>query len=140
MSRRKRFTRNLGRTVTSPLPMRTTVEWVRFEHEREPYGLFCYLKEAREALSPEVRDEMAALSSWFEEHLKAPDLLTIERCWFRMEAEEYVLRARRLSGILRMAGIPIDERRTRRVPGKVKWEDDNQVAVRTYRDTPQSRC
>ena len=55
MSRRKRFTRNLNRKLRSPLPIRTTVEWIRFEHEHEPYGVFSYLKEAREVLSAEVR-------------------------------------------------------------------------------------
>lgn len=139
MSRRKRFTRNLGRKLPSPLPARTTVEWIRFEHEHEPYGVFSYLKEARETLSAEMRGELDALRDWFVDHLDAPDLLTIERFWFRIEAEEFVDRARRLATILRAAGIPIVERRTSRVPGKVKWEDHNQVAVRTYRDTPQPR-
>ena len=139
VSRRKRYTRNLGRKLKSPLPTRTTVEWIRFEHEHEPYGVFSYLKEAHERASAEVRCELDALRDWFVDHLDAPDLLTIERFWFRIEAEEYVVRARRLAAILRAAGIPIVERRTRRVPGKVKWEDHNQVAVRTYRDTPQPR-
>jgi hypothetical protein len=139
MSRRKRFTRNLGCRLKSPLPIRTTVEWIRFEHEKEPYGVFSYLKEAHEVLSAKMRGELDALRDWFEDHLDAPDLLTIERFWFRNEAKEYVARAQRLATILRAAGIPIVERRTRRVPGKVKWEDQNQVAVRTYRDAPQPR-
>jgi hypothetical protein len=139
MSRRKRYSRNLGRTLKSPLPVRTTVEWIRFEHEREPYGVFSYLKQANEVLPAEARAELDALRDWFVERLDAPDLLTFERFWFRIEADEYVVRARRLAAILCAAGIPIVERRTRRVPGKVKWEDHNQVAVRTYRDTPQPR-
>lgn len=139
MSRRQRFTRNLGRKLKSPLPVRTTVEWIRFEHEREPYGVFSYLQEAREVLSAEFSDELDALRIWFVDHLDAPNLLTVERFWFRIEAEEYVVRARRLAAILCAAGIPIVERRTRRIPGKVKWEDHNQVAVQTYRDTPQPR-
>ena len=109
MSRRKRFTRNLGRNVSSPLPIRTTVQWIRFEHEREPYGVFSYLKEAQEVLSAEDRGELDALRDWFADHLDAPDLLTIERFWFRIEAEEYVVRARRLATILCAAGIPIVE-------------------------------
>ncbi len=139
MSRRKRFTRNLGRKLPSPLPIRTTVEWIRFEHEHEPFGVFSYLKEAREMLSAEECSELDALRDWFADHLDAPDLLTIERFWFRVEAEEYVVRARRLATILCAVGIPIVERRTRRIPGKVIWEDRNQVAVRTYRDAPQPR-
>ena len=139
MSRRQRFTRNLGRTLNPPLPVRTTVEWIRFEHEREPYGVFTYLEEAHEQLSVVEQSELEALRDWFNEHLDAPDLLTIERFWFCAEAKEYILRARRLAVILGEVGIPIVERRTRRVPGKVKWQDQNQVAVLTYRDTPQPR-
>src|ERR1041385_11028 len=139
MSRRKRFTRNLGRKLKAPLPVRTTIEWLRFEHEHEPYGVFSYLGEAGEALPAKTRRELEALQDWFVDHLHAPDLLTIERFWFRSEAHEYVDRARRLAKLLCAAGIAIVERRTRRVPGKVKWEDHHQVAVRTYRDTPQPR-
>lgn len=137
MSRRKRFTRNLGRALKEPLPVRTTIEWVRFEHEHEPFGVFCYLREAREAAVPEVRAEMETLVDWFVDHLHAPDLLTIERFWFRAEAQEYVDQARKLAALLGALGIPIVERRTKRVPGAVKWEDHNQVAVRTYRDAPR---
>ena|SRR5947209_2780998 len=139
MSRRKRYTRNLGRKLKSPLPIRTTVEWIRFEHEKEPYGIFSYVTEARELVAAELRGELDALRDWFAAHLDAPDLLTIERFWFRSEAKEYVVRARKLAAILCAAGISIVERRTRRVPGKVRWEDHNQVAVRTYRDAPQPR-
>jgi hypothetical protein len=119
--------------------MRTTVEWIRFEHDHEPCGVFSYLKEAQEVLPQTMRDELETLRDWFVDHLNAPDLLTIERFWFKAEAKEYVIRARRLTTILRAAGIPIVERRTARVPGKVKWQDQNQVAVLTYRDTPQPR-
>ena len=47
MSRRKRYTRNLGRRLPEPLPVRTTAEWVRFEHRDEPWGVFCFLDEAK---------------------------------------------------------------------------------------------
>jgi hypothetical protein len=139
MSRRKRYTRNLGRTLKSPLPVRTTVEWIRFEHEREPYGVFSYVSDARASLPAESVRELNAVLGWFEDHLHAPDLLTVERFWFRAEAAAYVTKAQRLAQLLRAAGIPIVERRTRRIPGKVKWQDHNQVAVLTYRDAPQPR-
>lgn len=139
MSRRKRFTRNLGRKLKSPLPIRTTVEWVRFEHEREPYGVFSYLKEAHAQLPAVEQTELRSLRDWINDHLHAPDVLTTERFWFCAEAEEYIVRARQLAMILAKAGIPIVERRTRRVPGKVRWQDHNQVAVVTYRDTPRPR-
>ncbi len=105
MTRRKRY---------------TTVEWIRFEHEDEPYGVFSYVSDARGILAPKERDELETL-------------------WFCAESVEHVAQARRLAALLNQAAIPIVERRTRRVPGKVKWQDDDQVAVRTYRDTPQPR-
>jgi hypothetical protein len=135
MSRRKRFTRNLGRSLGSPLPVRTTVEWVRFEHEDESYGIFRYLEQARARLAGAALLELNASYAWFNSHLDVPDVVTIERFWFCAEAEEYVLRARRLAEILRSAGVSIVETRTRRIPGKVKWQDNHQVAVLTYRDT-----
>lgn len=139
MSRRTRFTRNLGRRLESPLPVRTTVEWIRFEHDREPYGVFCYLNEAREKLATAERDELDGINDWFSEYLRVLKPVTIERFWFCAEAVAYVAKARRLAAILRTAGIPIVERRTQRIPGKVIREDRHQVAVRTYRDTPQPR-
>jgi hypothetical protein len=138
MSRRKRFTRNLGRELGSPLPVRTTTEWIRFEHEHEPYGVFSYMDDAEVHLSAEDLQKLHTLRRWFNEHLGAPTVLTKERFWFCVEAAEYVENARQLSEVLRLAGIPIVERRTSRVPGKVTWHDANQVAVFTYRDTPQS--
>ena len=137
MSRRKRFTRNLGRKLPTPLPVRETVEWVRFEHEREPYGVFSYISDALELLPVDGHTELLEIRDWFNEHLHAPDLLTIERFWFDARAMDYVRRARRLAELLVSVDIPIVERRTRRVPGKVTWQDHHQVAVRTYRDTPQ---
>ncbi|MBI5480442.1 MAG: hypothetical protein HY906_16380 [Deltaproteobacteria bacterium] len=125
--------------MRSPLPVRTTVEWIRFEHEREPCGVFSYLSDARAALGPEASRELETLAAWFSDHLNAPDLLTVERFWFRAEATAHVAQAQKLAALLRAAGIPIIERRTRRIPGRVRWEDRHQVAVLTYRDTPQPR-
>jgi len=139
MSRRKRYTRNLGRTLKSPLPVRTTEEWVRFEHEREPYGVFSYLSEAKKGLGSGLRAEVDSIREWFDDNLDAPDIATLERFWFKAEAREYIERAQRLAELVRRTGIPIVERRARRVPGKVRWQDDHQVAVFTYRDAPQPR-
>ena len=139
MSRRKRYTRNLGRRLESPLPVRTTVEWIRFEHECEPYGLFSYINDAKSVLAAEHLRQLNELLIWFSEHLHAPDLLSIERFWFRAEAATHVLQAKKLAELLCAAGVPIVERRTKRIPGKVKWEDKNQVAVLTFRDSPQPR-
>ena len=138
MSRRKKFTRDMGGRLASPLPVRTTSEWVRFEHENEPYGAFSYISDAEALLADDGLKELHAIRGWFNEHLDAPDDLTRERFWFCAEATQYVEKAHQLSELLRSVGIPIVERRTRRVPGKVTWHDANQVAVFTYRDTPQS--
>lgn len=136
MSRRKRYTRNLGRTLPAPLPVRTTTEWIRFEHEREPYGVFSYLSDAREA-RPELIDEIDRTLDWFEQWLDAPTELDRERFWFKADAQAYVVMARELARLVRSAGIPIVERRVRRVPGVVRWQDRHQVAVLTFRDTPR---
>jgi hypothetical protein len=139
MSRRKRYTRNLGRELKTPKPVRTTQEWVRFEHQHEPYGVFTYLASVKRRLTPGLRAELDSISEWFDDKLGSPDKATLERFWFKVEAREYVDRARRLAGLARRVGIPIVERRTRRVPGKVRWEDEHQVAVLTYRDAPRPR-
>jgi len=117
--------------------VRTTTEWVRFEHRDEPYGVFSYLSDARAALAPAQAEELNALLAWFVEHLDAPDDADLERFWFLGEAVEHIERARRLADLVRAAGIPIVERRTKRIPGKVKWQDPHQVAVLTYRDAPR---
>lgn len=139
MSRRKRFTRNLGRTVPSPLPRRTTCAWVRFEHVSEPYGLFSYMSDAEEELEGEARRELDTLLEWFGDFLDAPVLAADarDRFWFRAEAEAPIVRARRVMELMREAGIPIVERRTTRIPGKITWEDRDQVSLLTYRDAPR---
>jgi hypothetical protein len=139
VSRRKRYTRNLGRKLKAPTPVRTTVEWIRFEHEDEPFGVFSYLDDATALLDRQQRAELDRLEKWFSSRLHAPDISDIERCWFKAEASEHIERARRLSELVRLAGIPLVERRTRRIPGKVRYEDDHQVALVTYRDAPQPR-
>ncbi len=131
MSRRKRYTRNLGRTLPEPLP--STLEWVRFEHESEPYGVFWYLPEARRQLSARQAAEINRLARWFGRHLDTPPShleLDGERFWFRAEAAEYVGRGRRLAELVTRAGIPIVERSARRIPGRVRWEDAQQLAVK----------
>ncbi len=136
MSRRKRYTRNLGRKLPAPLPVRSTTAWIRFEHEREPYGVFSYLTDAR-AAKPELADEIDRTLDWFERWLDAPTELDHGRFWFKADARPYIDMARELARLVRSAGIPIVERHIRRVPGAVRWQDRHQVAVRTFRDTPR---
>ncbi len=59
MSRRQRYTRNLGRALTAPTSMQPEVVVVRFEHERELYGLFSYVSVAQENLPGAERRELA---------------------------------------------------------------------------------
>jgi len=115
----------------------TNALWIRFEHEREPYGVFSYLRDAAAVLPAAEHAELEELRAWFNEHLGAPEKATNERFWFRAEAGEHGTRARRMAELVRQAGFPIVERRTRRIPGKVRWEDAHQVAVITYRDAPR---
>lgn len=139
MSRSKRFTRNLGRKLGSPKPVRTTIEWVRFEHAYAPYGVFSYISDALPKLSKGRRERAEAIRRWFNDNLGAPDSATMERFWFRAEASEHIEKARALAKIVSSTGIQIVERRIKRVPGKVKWEDTHQAAVFTYKDAPQSK-
>jgi hypothetical protein len=136
MSRRKRYTRNLGRRLPAPLPVSATKQWVRFEHEREPYGVFSYLSDARDA-EPQLAADIDRLLDWFELWLGAPRHADLERFWFKAEAHGYIQRGRELTSLVRMAGIPIVERWIWRVPGIVRWQDAHQVAVLTFRDTPR---
>ena len=142
MSRKKRYTRNLGRTLPSPQPVRTTEEWVRFESAHEPFGIFNYLSQAERRLSAGRRAKAERLYRWFVENLGCPEderALTEERFWFRAEAREHVEKARELARLDSRTGYSIVERRIRRVPGKVRWEDEHQVAAFTYRDAPQAK-
>ncbi|HUQ08511.1 MAG TPA: hypothetical protein VM261_38735 [Kofleriaceae bacterium] len=137
MSRRKRYTRNLGRILPTPLPVRATTEWVRFEHEAEPWGVFSYLDHAKRA-KPELSREINVELEWFNRMLDAPDHgIDLERFWFKAEAWWYIHHARELTTLVRRAGIPIVERRIARLPGIVRWQDRDQVAVVTFRDTPR---
>jgi hypothetical protein len=96
------------------------------------------------------RAELKTLMAWFNVHVEAPSRMipfrpvgrahrykwteTTAICWFRVEAQEHVTRARRLAAIVRSAGIPIVERAITRIPGKLCSEDDFQIAVESYRD------
>jgi hypothetical protein len=148
VSRRKKYTRNLGRARVERVPRRGAgTHYVRFAHRDEPFGVFSYLREARPRLSEPDRDEVKALREWFQEHLEEPDCFVPVRvrrglasrhgeptavCWFRSTAKEHVNRARRMSVLVRRAGIPIVELRRDRVPGQVCSEDGEQLAVASF--------
>jgi hypothetical protein len=129
MSRRKRYTRNLGRRLPEPLPH--TLEWVRFEHATQPYGVFRYSGDAQATLPGRPARELVRLTRWFCLHLDAPDGIELgeARFWFRAEASEYVGRARRLAELVTRAGFPIAECQTLDLRGHVRWQDAYQLAV-----------
>lgn len=158
MSRRARYTRNLGRRLPAPLPAHDPdEEWIRFEHAHEPYGLFSYGSLARPALEPARRRRLEELYEWFDRELDLPSRMhafrfvgrrtgskwrakdASARCWFRASATEHVERARELAALLREAGIPVIERRARGIPGKLCSEDSHQIAVELYRDSRRER-
>ncbi len=156
MPRSKRYTRNLGRREVEPLPTRRPdAKYIRFEHSSERFGVFSYVGDVRKEVGEEERAELRALMDWFNEHLEAPSRMvpfrppfrpvgrrahhyrwteTTAICWFREEASEHVVRARRVAEIVRSAGIPIIERCVGRIPGKLCSEDEFQIAVEVYRD------
>ena len=91
------------------------------------------------------------LMASFEEHLDQPARMVpfrdvgtrrarrrkreaMARCWFREDADEHVARARELVSLLSRASVPMVERRSDRVPGKLCAEDRVQIAVVGYRD------
>jgi hypothetical protein len=138
MSRRQRYTRNLGRALREPTPVQATRAWIRYEHAHEPYGVFSFVNAACSRLDPKRRAQLEALNQWFHDHLFAPSAYLDEaRFWFRAEAGGYAARARQMAALITQAGIPIVERRIARLPGHVRWQDPHQAAVLTYRDTPQ---
>jgi hypothetical protein len=148
VSRRKKYTRNLGRVRAERVPTRGTgARYIRFAHADEPFGVFSYLREARPRLSDPDRDELKMLREWFQAHLEEPDCFVPVRphrgrasrvgeptavCWFRASATEHVSRARRMSVLVRRAKIRIVEFRRDRVPGQVCSEDGEQLAVASY--------
>jgi hypothetical protein len=156
MSRRLRFTRNLGRVMPCPSARRDDVGYVRFEHASErlggvAYGLFSYVSDARAVLSGVELAALEALLTWFEDHLDEPARMVpfrdvgtrrarrrkreaMARCWFREDADEHLAKARELVRLLSRAGVPMVERRSDRVPGKLCAEDRVQIAVVGYRD------
>jgi hypothetical protein len=148
VSRRKRYTRNLGRVPAEAIPKRGNgATYVRFAHDVEPYGVFSYVSDARRRLSERDRGELDDLLAWFRAHLDEPTrLVPVLRqrrtgssdpepsalCWFRASAREHLERARRLTVLVRRAGLPIVERWSEDVPGQVCSEDVEQVAVASF--------
>ncbi len=135
MSRRKRYTRNLGRRPREPLPR--SEEWVRFEHELEGFGVFSYLSDARARGSSRLAARIERLRAGFNFGRDAPSAavgLDHEKFWFRAEASEHVDRARRLADLVTRAGFPMRELRVVHRSKLVRWQDARQLAVRTGKE------
>jgi len=148
MSRRKRYTRNLGRTSGDAIPKRGTgSRYVRFAHARDPYGIFSYVSDARTRLSEPDREALDALVAWFRQSLDIPLCLIpayLPRrrgrdnldgsavCWFRASAREHVEHARALAILVLRAKIPIVERWSDRIPGRICSTDAKQIAVASF--------
>ena len=146
MSRRKRFTRNLGRERPLSVPRQGSgSRYVRFGHEHEPYGVFSYASDARSRLDDLERDELDGLLAWFRTHLAEPRSMVPTNevaacdeegpravCWFRASAREHIDRARRLAALLRHARIPIVERWSDALPGRLCSEDGEQLATSPF--------
>jgi hypothetical protein len=132
VSRRKRYTRNLGRRLREPLPR--SEEWVRFEHELQGFGVFSYLDDARARGSSRLVARIDRLWAWFNLWLDAPSnavKIDHEKFWFLAEAGAHVGRARRLANLVSQAGFPIRELRISPTGKRVRWEDAHQLAVST---------
>lgn len=160
MSRRRRFTRNVGRRLPAPIPQRESHCYVRFEHATESfrgvtYGPFSYVDEARDLLVGRDRVELDNVIQWFNDNLEVPESLVpfrdvgerrarrrkleaMAQCWFREDAEAHIARARELVAILARAGFEFVERWADRLPGKLCAEDGVQIAVVPFRDTRNS--
>jgi hypothetical protein len=146
VSRRKRYTRNLGRERPATVPRQGTgSRYVRFVHEHEPYGVFSHFDVARVRLGEPERTELDELLGWFRAHLDLPTSLvpvhepTAEGgegpravCWFRASASEHILRARRVAILLREARIPIIERWSDELPGRICSADEAQLAISPF--------
>jgi hypothetical protein len=157
MSRRHRFTRNLGRRVPAATPQREELRYVRFENATEiirgvTYGPFSYVADARNILIGCDRAELDDVMQWFNDNLEEPERMVpfrevgerrarrrkreaMAQCWFRDDAEAHIARARELVAILERAGFGFVERWSDRLPGKLCAADGFQIAVVPYRDT-----
>jgi hypothetical protein len=157
MSRRLRFTRNVGRRVPAPTPQREELRYVRFEHATEiirgvAFGPFSYVGDARKLLVGSDLAELNDVMRWFSDNLEEPERMVpfrdvgerrarrrkreaMAQCWFREDAEAHIARARELVAILGRAGFAFVERWSERLPGKLCAEDGVQIAVVPYRDT-----
>lgn len=132
MSRCKRYTRNLGRSLPSPSAHST--EWVRFEHASEGLGVFSYVADAERRASARLAARIERLSAWFERRLDAPIYPSRddERFWFRAEALDFVGHARELADLVARAGYPMREVRMTERVGWTRWEDAHQIALVRY--------
>ncbi len=101
-----------------------------------PEGFFATAYKCRDALDcgSVIHTWIEEALAWFQEHLDAPEYLP-ERAifWFRADSDRCQEAAWSLAHALRENGETVLVLRTRR-PGRVVWEDEDQVAAIPFRD------
>jgi hypothetical protein len=121
------------------------------ESSQQQLGVFTalYRLEREGRLGADEEVWFAEAETWFNEHLRAPDRLTLSKrpgaprvaiTWLKASAVEHVRRMRELVALLRHKDIHVDEFTSDR-PGYVVYEDDHQVAAvpfakETFRRSP----
>lgn len=83
----------------------------------------------------EEQDELDEICNWFNRHLKVPRIRVPQAIfWFKPDARACLDRAWQLAWCLRRHQVHVDLIRTRR-PGRVVYEDHQQVAAIPWTDT-----
>lgn len=120
-----------------------------------PAGLFqlAYRLEEEGALAAHEAEWLREVVGWFEKHLHAPRLESPGwksgargllgasrpspvRFWFKQEAREHVQRMQQVAVMLRHHDIGVRIVRSAR-PGRIVYEDEWQVGVVPFRDSPR---
>ncbi len=91
------------------------------------------------------RAELRALLDWFNAHLERPQRLAASPrahesktaiSWIRASAGQHIAQLRHLAGMVKEAGVAVDELHTMR-PGYVVYRDAYQIVALPFADTPQ---
>jgi hypothetical protein len=112
----------------------TTTEIDRDSHH--PKGVFVAAGELRDssALPRPLEEHLRSVIRWFNENLDAPDDVDPRSIfWFRASSQQMIHRVWDLVNTLRANGCFVEEVTCHR-PGKILFEDDDQVAAIPFRD------
>lgn len=120
------------------------VTWVVDARSRQPRGVFQSAYELADApdVSEWYRDALWEELFWFADHLPIPPRERFaDGCgisWFRPDAGTSISRLWSVVAILREHGVAVRRIRTRR-PGRVLYEDSQQVVAVPWRDLRLTR-